>query len=273
MRLKDILTDSGFKFSKRFGQNFISDENLLASIVEKAGVTDEDTVIEIGCGAGTLTAAIAEKAKRVIGFEIDKSLAPVLKKTVGGYENAEIIFSDIMKIPTEEIESLAGGEYKIVANLPYYITTPVLMKFIEEGKKVASVCVMVQSEVADRLCASAGSAEYGAITAAVDFVGSAEKVLFVGRNNFYPVPKVDSAVVRIDIDRKKHEGADPKAYRAAVRCAFLSRRKTLVNNIMQSYGFSREKAENIVLSVSDDPKVRGETLSTEEFIRLSLLLK
>ena len=273
MQLKDVLILNGFKFNKRYGQNFLTDKNLLSSIVEKAGVGKDDTVLEIGSGGGTLTSAIAERAKRVVGFEIDKNLEPVLKTTLADFPNAEIIFKDIMKADMTEIEEILGGEYRVVANLPYYITTPILMKFVEEGSKVRSICVTVQDEVAQRLCAQPGSAEYGAITAGIDVVGNAKKRMKIDRKMFYPVPNVDSAVVNIEIDRKKYEGVDLKAYRDLVRAAFSSRRKTLVNNIINSYKIPRQDAERAVEAIGKDIMVRGETLSTKDFVRLSEILK
>lgn len=275
MQLKDVLIKNGFHFNKRYGQNFLTDTNLLRSIVDRAGITSEDTVIEIGVGGGTLTRAIAEKAKRVIGFEIDRNLQPVLSETLSGLENVEIIFKDVMKMPTEEIEQIVGGRFSVVANLPYYITTPILMKFIEESDTVDGITVTVQEEVADRLCAKAGSSEYGAITASVDAVGDAEKIMRIDRRMFYPAPNVDSAVVKIAINKNKHQIEDIKAYRAGVRCAFLSRRKTLVNNLMMSFKVDRSTAEDIVTAVKGDVMVRGETLTTEDFVALSnqILLK
>ena len=275
MQLKDVLIKNGFHFNKRYGQNFLTDTNLLRSIVDRAGITSEDTVIEIGVGGGTLTRAIAEKAKRVIGFEIDRNLQPVLSETLSGLENVEIIFKDVMKMPTEEIEQIVGGRFSVVANLPYYITTPILMKFIEESDMVDGITVTVQEEVADRLCAKAGSSEYGAITASVDAVGDAEKIMRIDRRMFYPAPNVDSAVVKIALNKNKHQIEDLKAYRAGVRCAFLSRRKTLVNNLMMSFKVDRSTAEDIVTAVKGDVMVRGETLTTEDFVALSnqILLK
>ncbi|MBR2337376.1 MAG: ribosomal RNA small subunit methyltransferase A [Clostridia bacterium] len=275
MQLKDVLIKNGFHFNKRYGQNFLTDTNLLRSIVDRAGITSEDTVIEIGVGGGTLTRAIAEKAKRVIGFEIDRNLQPVLSETLSGLENVEIIFKDVMKMPTEEIEQIVGGRFSVVANLPYYITTPILMKFIEESDMVDGITVTVQEEVADRLCAKAGSSEYGAITASVDAVGDAEKIMRIDRRMFYPAPNVDSAVVKIALNKNKHLIEDLKAYRAGVRCAFLSRRKTLVNNLMMSFKVDRSTAEDIVTAVKGDVMVRGETLTTEDFVALSnqILLK
>ncbi len=268
MQLKEILIKKGFRFNKRFGQNFLTDVNLLNSIVDKSGITENDTVIEIGVGGGTLTRAIAKKAKRVIGFEIDTNLKPVLSETLGDLDNVEIIFKDVMKMPTPEIEEMIGGRFSVVANLPYYITTPILMKFIEESDMVDKITVTVQEEVADRLCAKAGSSEYGAITASVDVVGNAEKIMRIDRKMFYPAPNVDSAVVRIDMDKQKYSLKDIKAYRAGVRCAFLSRRKTLVNNVMMSFKTDRATAESIVLNVTGDILVRGETLTTQDFVNL-----
>ena len=256
MQLKEVLIKNGFHFNKRYGQNFLTDTNLLRSIVEKAGITENDTVVEIGVGGGTLTRAIAEKAKRVIGFEIDLNLKPVLAETLSDLENVEIIYKDVMKMKTEDIETLIGGRFSVVANLPYYITTPILMKFIEESDMVDSITVTVQEEVADRLCARAGSSEYGAITASVDAVGNAQKIMRIDRKMFYPAPNVDSAVVKIDIDKNKYNIKDMLLFRAVVRCAFLSRRKTLVNNLMMYFKIDRKTAEEIVLNVKGDASVR-----------------
>ena len=273
MQLKDILNKNGFTFNKRFGQNFLTDTELLDDIVAKSGITENDTVVEIGCGGGTLTAAIAKKAKRVIGFEIDTNLKPVLKETLAGFDNVEIIFKDVMKTKTEEIEEICGGEFAVVANIPYYITTPILMKFVEESEKVKSITVTIEAEVADRLTAKPGTEDYGAITAGIDLVGNAEQLLFIDRKKFYPAPNVDSAVVKITMDRNKYPGVDKKAYRAAVRCAFASRRKTLANNLIQSFRIPREEANEIICAVTDNPLARGETFSTENFVALSAELK
>lgn len=273
MSLKEILKKNDFTFQKKFGQNFLTDGNLLDSIVEKAGIGGNDTVVEVGCGGGTLTAAIAKKAKRVIGFEIDGNLKPVLKETLAEYDNTEIIFRDVMKVSAGEIERIAGGGYAVVANLPYYITTPVLMKFLEEGENVTSVTVTVQEEVADRLCALPGTPEYGAITVAVNAAGNAEKVMRIGRNLFYPVPNVDSAVVKITIDREKYDAETRAMIRSVVRAAFQSRRKTLVNNLMQAFKISRAEAESAVAAAGIEPMTRGETLGVEDYRRLAERLK
>ena len=273
MNLKEILKKNDFTFQKKFGQNFLTDGDLLDSIVEKAGIGGDDTVVEVGCGGGTLTAAIAKKAKRVIGFEIDRKLEPVLKETLAENGNVEIIFRDVMKVSAEEIGRIAGGSYAVVANLPYYITTPVLMKFLEEGEEVTSVTVTVQEEVADRLCALPGTPEYGAITVAVNAAGSAEKVMRIGRNLFYPAPNVDSAVVKITVDRNKYDAETRALIRSVVRAAFQSRRKTLATNLMQAFKISRAEAESAVVAAGIDPMTRGETLDVEEYRRLAESLK
>lgn len=273
MELKKIIRESGFKFNKRFGQNFIESEILLEKIVELSGVTGKDKVVEIGVGGGTLTRALSEKAKFVYGFEIDKNLQPVLQKSLAGVENVEIIFKDFMKENLSELEKEIGEEYVVVANLPYYITSPIVMRFIEEAKFCRRIVVMVQREVAFRFCARPATADYGAITAAIGLWGDAAIILDVDRTNFYPQPNVDSAVVRIDKFYEDRGVIDKKAYRDVVRIAFSSRRKTLVNNMMNYLKISREKAENILRGSGIDISVRGETLSVGDFTRLANVCK
>ena len=269
MAIKEILQKNSFRFNKRFGQNFITDTNLLTSIVDKAGVEEGDAVLEIGVGAGTLTRALAEKADKVYGYEIDENLRPVLKESLSGLKNVQIIFKDVMKVSTSEIESKIGGKYKLVANLPYYITTPVIIKFIEEAENLQSITVMVQSEVAERICAKENTPEYGSITAGIDVIGDAKIVAKVPRTMFYPVPNVDSAVVRIDINKQKYVLTSRKAYRDVLRVAFSSRRKTLVNNLTRDFSLQREVAESALLSCGIDIKARGESLSTQKFVALT----
>ncbi len=273
MELKKIIRESGFKFNKRFGQNFIESEILLEKIVELSGVTEKDKVVEIGVGGGTLTRALSEKAKFVYGFEIDKNLQPVLQKSLAGVENVEIIFKDFMKENLSELEKEIGEEYVVVANLPYYITSPIVMRFIEEANFCRRIVVMVQREVAFRFCARPATADYGAITAAIGLWGDAAIILDVDRTNFYPQPNVDSAVVRIDKFYGDRGVIDKKVYRDIVRIAFSSRRKTLVNNMMNYLKISREKAENILKESGIDISVRGETLSVGDFTRLANVCK
>ncbi len=256
--VKTVLSETGFGFKKKFGQNFITDKNLLASIVTLAGVTDSDTVVEIGCGAGTLTRALAAKAKRVVTFEVDKTLEPVLAQTLAGLDNAEVVFKDFLKVNLTVFEA-EYGEYSVVANLPYYITTPLITKILEDGKKCKSLAVMVQEEVAERLCAAENTPEYGAITAIVAYRARAEIIKRVPRTMFTPRPNVDSAVVKLTVEDNRIQ-ADETAYKKTVHAAFLSRRKTLVNNLMGVFKLTREQAEDALLSCGIDLKARGETL-------------
>ena len=271
--LKYLLAEHKLTLKKAFGQNFLTDENLLSTIAEKAGVTENDTVLEIGCGAGALTRELAKKAKRVVGYEIDNRLAPVLKETLQDFHNVEIIFKDVMKEDLADIEKRLGGEYKIVANLPYYITTPIVMRFLENSAQLTSMSVMVQEEVADRFSALPRSSDYGAITVAINLRGSAKTVLKVPREKFTPVPNVDSAVVRIDIEKGKFSGADLTAVRDVVRAAFSSRRKMLVNNLINTLKLTRAQAETAVAAAGIPLTARGETLSAEEYVKLTETIK
>ena len=266
--LKDVLVKHGFRFKKQFGQNFISDGNLLASIVSASGVTKDTTVVEIGCGAGTLTRALAEQAKKVYAFDIDTELQPVLAETLAGLDNVEVIFRDFNKINLKEFEKEIG-EYLVVANLPYYITTPLVTKLLEEGEKVQGLSIMVQEEVAERFCAKENTPEYGSITVAIALKGTAKIVKRVSRNLFYPRPNVDSAVVKIDFERGRVAVKDEKAYRQTVKCAFLNRRKTLENNLVNFFKITREQAKEVLQKAGIDEKARGETLSPQAFAVLS----
>lgn len=269
--LKDVLQKHGFSFKKQFGQNFLSDTNLLASIVSAAGVDENKTVVEIGCGAGTLTRAIAARAKKVYAFDIDKDLQPVLAETLAGLENVEVIFRDFNKINLKEFEEEIG-EYIVVANLPYYITTPLVAKFLEESEKVQGLSIMVQEEVAERFCAKENTPEYGAITAAIALKGEAKIVKRVPRTMFMPRPNVDSAVVRIDFDRGRIQVKSEKAYRQTVKCAFLNRRKTLENNLVNFFSLTREQAKAVIAQAGIEEKARGETLSPARLALLSDIL-
>ncbi len=267
--LKSILLKHNLTLKKAFGQNFLTDTALLDQIVEKAGVTEEDTVLEIGCGAGALTSALARKAKRVVGYEIDTRLKPVLGDVLSDYKNTEIVFNDVMKVPLEDIEKKLGGDYVLVANLPYYITTPIIMRFIENAKNIKAMVIMVQEEVAYRLASKESSSDYGAITVGINLRGSAEVVLRVGREKFTPPPNVDSAVVKINIEKDKFNGVDFAKVRNVVRCAFSSRRKMLVNNLMNTYKMPRQEAEKVLTGANLPLTVRGENLTAEDYVRLS----
>lgn len=268
--IENVLREKNFRFNKQFGQNFITDTNLLDAMVADSGVTADDVVVEIGAGAGTLTRAIAKVAKKVVSFEIDRNLKEVLNVTLQGLDNVEVVFRDIMKVGDDEIKSLVGENFKVVANLPYYITTPIIMRFLECDLKPQTLSVMVQKEVAERLVAKAGTAEYGAITAVVDLYANAKITRIVGKNNFYPVPKVDSAVIRLDICDNKYD-CNKNKVKQIIKASFAMRRKTLVNNLM-ALGLSRESVESALSQLGFDVRVRGEVLNVNNFISIAKIL-
>lgn len=270
--LKYTLQSEGFAFKKRLGQNFITDKNLLSSIVERAGVTSSDTVVEIGCGAGTLTRALAERAGRVIAFEVDRDLKPILSQTLAGLENVEVVFKDFLKVDLKELEEKLG-EYLVVANLPYYVTTPLITKILEEGAMCKSLTVMVQEEVALRLCAKENTPAYGAITAVVALRARAEIIKKVSREMFTPRPNVDSAVVKLTVEEGRLRVDDPALYKKVVHAAFGARRKTLENNLKTAFNLSRDSVQKILSECGIDLKARGETLSPEQFALLTEILK
>lgn len=272
MEISEILSRHGFSFKKGLGQNFITDTGLLAAVVRDAGVRKEDCVVEIGTGAGTLTRVISANASEVKSFDVDESLKPVLAETLAGLRNVEMLFKDVLRTDDSEIERITGGKpFKVVANIPYYITTPLIMRFLESGLKVTSMTLMVQEEVAARLSALPGSADYGAITVAVNLRGDVRVTRKVPRGVFRPVPKVDSAVVRIDV-YEKYPAPDVKAASLLARAAFQMRRKTLVNNIGALSGYNKEQAAEALEKMGLDLRIRGETLSAEEFVRLAKIL-
>lgn len=269
--LKTLLSECGFGFKKKFGQNFITDKNLLLSIAAQSGAGENDTVLEIGCGAGTLTRALSASVKRVCAFEVDTSLKPVLERTLAGAENVEVVFKDFLKVNLSEFEERAG-EYFVVANLPYYITTPLICKILDESKKCRGMTVMVQEEVAQRLCAKENTPEYGAITAVVALRAKAEIVKRVPRAMFTPRPNVDSAVVKMTIEDGRITVKSAEMYKKTVHAAFLSRRKTLENNLVNAFNLSREQAAKAIADCMIPSKARGETLSPQTFALLSDIL-
>ena len=270
MKMKDVLQATSFRFNKALGQNFISDTNLLKGIVTDSGITPDDVVVEIGTGAGTLTRQIASVAKQVYSFEVDQNLIPVHELSLSGIDNLQVIFRDVLKMKDDEFKSIVGeGEFKVVANLPYYITTPLIMRFLESDLNVASLTIMVQEEVGRRLVAKPNTADYSAITLAVLLRGEGIITRKVGRNMFYPAPNVDSAVVRIDVDKDKLAGENKALIHKLVRSAFLMRRKTLVNNLNASFGLSKAEAAEKLIAAGLDERVRGEALSLEDYVNLS----
>ena len=267
--VKEILKDNNFRFNKGYGQNFITDTNLLAAMVSDAEIKNNDVVVEIGPGAGTLTKEIAKKAKKVFAFEIDKNLEPILKETLSEENNVEVVFKDIQKVKEDELIQIIGTkDYKVVANLPYYITTPIIMRFLESDIIPKSITIMVQKEVAERLVSKAKDEAYGAITLAIALEGDAKLTRIVKKEMFMPIPKVDSAIVRIDVN-DRYGNVDKKSVKKLIKAAFLMRRKTLVNNIESVYKLPKAEIQSILNSMEINEKVRGEELDIDTYIELA----
>ena len=271
--IKDIIRGVDFHFNKALGQNFITDANLLDAIVADSGINGDDTIVEIGTGAGTLTRAIAKVAKKVYSFEVDRNLQPVLALSLQGVDNAEVIFRDVLKMKDDELKSVVGDSFKVVANLPYYITTPLAMRFIESTLDVKSVTIMVQKEVALRFVAKPNTADYSAITLAIEMAGNAQITRNVSRNMFFPSPNVDSAVVRIDIDRTKLDGENAPLLHKLVRSSFAMRRKTLANNLSVAFQIDKQEVGKLIEEAGFSPMVRGEALSLDDYKKLTKTLE
>lgn len=271
--IKDIIRGVDFRFNKALGQNFITDANLLDAIVADSGITPSDVVVEIGTGAGTLTRAIAKVAKKVYSFEVDRNLEAVLALSLQGVENAEVVFRDVLKMSDEQLEAIVGKKFKVVANLPYYITTPLAMRFIESTLEVESITIMVQKEVALRFVAKPNTPDYSAITLAIEMAGEVQITRNVSRTMFYPSPNVDSAVVRIDVDRNKLDGENVALLHKLVRSSFAMRRKTLANNLSVAFKIDKQTAAQIIGDAGFSPMVRGEALSLDDYKKLSKSLE
>lgn len=272
-KTKEIIARYNFAFKKSFGQNFLTDERVLNKIIASAQITDEDIVLEIGPGIGTLTQALARRAKKVIAVEIDKTLIPVLNEVLSDFDNIEIINEDILKVDISEIVRANGGRpIKLAANLPYYITTPIIMGILEQRLPVESITVMVQREVALRMQAAPSTKDYGALSLAVKYYSEPYLVANVPRNCFMPRPNVDSAVIRLLLrSAPPVKPRDEALMFALIRAAFSQRRKTLLNCIYNSKAFSLEK-ESIAKLLTEngfDERVRGEVLTLEDFALLS----
>ncbi len=273
-KIAELLKNSEFRFNKALGQNFIFDNNLLDAIVSDSGAGADDTVVEIGTGAGTLTSRLALRAKKVFSFEVDKNLQDILSLSLQGCENVEVVFRDVLKMKDDEFTRIVGeGPFRVVANLPYYVTTPMIMRFIESPLPVSTLTVMVQKEVADRLVAECGSADYAAVTLAVKMFGDARVTRTVDRRMFRPAPNVDSAVVQIERVPERLEGEDTAFLKRVVRAAFAMRRKTLANNLASAFGMNKVAAAEVVEESGFPALVRGETLSLDDFVTLSHALK
>ncbi len=274
--IKEVMGEAGITFRKEFGQNFLINRIIPENIADNAAFCEDTLILEIGPGIGCLTKELAERYKRVVAVEIDKGLIPVLSRTLADYDNVTVINGDIMKTDIAEIvEKYSDGmPVAVCANLPYYITTPILMYLLESGTRFSSITVMVQNEVASRLVAPAGSSDYGAITAVLGFYGEARKLFKVSAGSFMPAPKVDSAVVKIDLyPSPKYFPKDERFFRNLIKAAFEMRRKTLVNAINAKFShLEKGRIAEALLSLGFSETVRGEKLSTENFVELSNLL-
>ena len=271
--IKQVMDIFGINFKKEYGQNFLTDNMTVEDIADACSDTSDVTVLEIGPGIGCMTRELAKRYKNVIALEIDTGLIPVLKYTLDGFKNVTVINDDVMKADLEEILApyFAEGKVCVCANLPYYITTPILMKLIESKLPFESITVMVQSEVADRLCAGAGGKNCGAITAAIDYYGHAERLFVVNAERFMPPPKVNSAVAKITLWKDKPiVPKDEAMFFRTVKAAFEQRRKTLPNSLMTGFSdIPKERLTEIIIECGHRPDVRGEKLTVADFARLS----
>ena len=271
--IKSLMSDAGIAFRKEFGQNFLINRMIPEDIADGCADDSERLILEIGPGIGCLTGELAMRYKKVVAVEIDSGLIPILDKTMSEFDNVTVINDDIMKVDIKALvdEYSDGMPVSVCANLPYYITTPILMRLLESGVKFSTITIMIQNEVAARLVAKAGSADYGAITAVLGYYGEARKLFKVSAGSFIPAPKVDSAVVRIDLYQEpKFDITDEKLFRNLIKAAFEMRRKTLQNAISAKLPkYSKEQIVNAILAIGHDEKVRGERLSTEDFVALA----
>lgn len=279
VRTKAILEKYGFSFKKSLGQNFLIDPNVLNRIVDHANVTEETGVIEIGPGIGALTEQLAKRAKKVVAFEIDQRLIPILKETLSPYDNITVIHQDVLLANVKEVMDEQFKDCKeimVVANLPYYVTTPIIMKLLEDHLPLKGIVVMLQKEVADRIAASPSSKEYGSLSIAVQYYTDAKTVMTVPRTVFMPQPNVDSAIIRLLLrEEARVVTKDEEFFFKIVRASFAQRRKTLLNNLLHFLPDGKEKKAAIEAALEKagiDGKRRGETLSIEEFAALSDLL-
>lgn len=278
----DIIKKYDFNFQKKFGQNFLIDTHVLDKICAESGLKENDLAIEIGPGIGALTQYLANAAKAVVAVEIDKNLLPILDETLADYKNTSIINADFLKIDLENLIDECKQKYgefeniRIVANLPYYITTPIIMNVLESHTHIDSITVMIQKEVADRMQASPGTKDYGALSLAVQYYSNPYVVAFVPPNCFIPRPKVGSSVIRLDIYKDKPiKTVDEKLMFQIIRAGFNQRRKTLVNSLANFEGLKLSK-ERIIYALSllgKSEKIRGEALSLEEFAQLAEYLQ
>jgi 16S rRNA (adenine1518-N6/adenine1519-N6)-dimethyltransferase len=274
---KAIINKYQFKFRKKFGQNFLLDQGIVDKIVSGADLKEGDIVVEVGPGIGTLTQALAEAGAEVIAVEIDPKLIPILDETMAPYSNVTVKHGDIMKINVDELvtqhctkKNIPLKKYKVVANLPYYITTPIVMNLLEKSKNTDSIVVMVQKEVAERMIAPPGGKVYGALSVAVQYYCEGKIVCKVPKTVFIPPPEVESAIIRLKVlDEPKVNADNPTMFFRVVKAAFAQRRKTLLNTLTSGFSLPKEELSKVLLDNNIDPQRRGETLSLQEMANLA----
>ena len=270
--IRDVLSRHGFRFSKSLGQNFLVNPGVCPRMAEECGASPETGVLEVGPGIGVLTAELAKRAGRVVSIELDQRLLPVLDETLADFSNVKIVNGDVMKLDLARLlaEEFPGMEVVVCANLPYYITSPVIMRLLEEKLPIASLTVMVQKEAAERLCALPGSRACGAVSAAVQYYAEPEVLFSVGRGSFVPQPNVDSAVIRFRIRKAPPvEVEDERAFFSLVKAAFGQRRKTVANSVSALLGLPKETVQRACEAAGVSPAARAEQLTMEQLAALS----
>lgn len=266
MENKELIKD--FEFKKKFGQNFIFDTNLLNAICRDAELTKDSEVLEIGMGAGTLTKSISSFSKKVVGYEIDESLKEILLENLKECKNVEIVFKDIMKEDDKIIAGKFNNEFSIVANLPYYITTPIIFKFIEGNFNLKSITIMLQKEVAQRICAKPKTKDYGVLSVNLQAISNCSIKRIINRNMFMPAPNVDSAIIHIEIDKNKYKISNLKKFSMFVEKCFAMRRKTLANNLKQGFSLNQNQIDELFEQMNISSSVRAEELEIAQFVEL-----
>ena len=274
--VKELLSRHDFNFSKGLGQNFLINPSVCPKIAEMGNAKKGFGVIEVGTGIGVLTAELAKRADKVVAVEIDKRLLPILSETLAEYKNVKVINDDIMNIDLHKLieDEFEGMEVAVCANLPYYITSPIIMHFLESNARINSITVMVQKEAADRLCASVGTRQSGAITVAVNYYGNAQLLFNVSRGSFMPAPNVDSAVIRIDVEKKyKLETENEKFFFKVVKSAFSQRRKTIANSVSSMMNINKQTVYEVLKKMGLSENMRVEQFDMESLIEFSENLK
>lgn len=272
---KAIVEKYGFNFTKSLGQNFLVDANVLNKIVDGAEINSEDIVFEIGTGIGTLTYELAKRAKKVVAIEIDSRLIPILKDTLSEFDNVNIINQDILKVDLKAVveEHAGNNPIKVVANLPYYITTPIIMRFLEEGINLDSMVIMIQKEVADRIAAKPSTKEYGSLSVAIQYYADSKIIAKAPKGAFVPSPNVDSSVLKISVKADKEvDISNAELFFDVVKGSFSKRRKTIINSLSTYGNFNKEIVGKALQMTGIDPQRRGETLTINEFASLSNMI-